>query len=125
MPFAFRSACSCNIRMAFGCTGFEPAPPPTGLVGGLRPRAKPRFSHSVVMPTHAPAAFRYSTRNQPSIKFQGPAPHGDPVGGPTQPPSPSPVAAIAILVLPGVPTTGPTNLPCGDATHPPAVKSMS
>src|SRR6185369_2721077 len=97
---ASRSASCWNIRMAFGCTGFDPAPPPTGWVGERSPRANPSCNHSVVTPTHAPAAFRYSTRNQPSTRFHGPAAgHGDPVGGPTHAPSDA-VFAMASLVVP-------------------------
>src|ERR1700730_17117793 len=124
-PFASRSARCCNIRMAFGCTGFAPAPP-AGVVGEVRPRAKPSCNHSLVMGTHAPAAFRYWTRNHPSIKFQvfELAPQGDPVGAPAaQPASPCPDDAIAILVVP-TPVTA-TAKPCGEVTQPPAVKSTS
>src|SRR4029077_6413507 len=65
---AFKSrsnACFWKIRMALGCTVFPPGA--TGMAG---PRANPRFSHVFVMPIHWPAAFLYSTRNQPSTKGQ-------------------------------------------------------
>src|SRR5579862_10053676 len=65
-PSAFRSANCWNISMAVGCTAF----PPT-VFGLVKPRAKPICSQARVTPTHAPAPFRYSTRNHPSISGQG------------------------------------------------------
>ena len=67
-----RSAGSCNSRIAFGLIGFVPAagalPPLT--VGAARPRANPSCSHSLVTGCQTPEASLYSTRNQPSIRFQ-------------------------------------------------------
>src|ERR1700690_3193109 len=94
-PSALRSAHSWNIRMALGCTTFTPS-----ALGITTLRAKPSFSHSRVTPTQFPAAFRYSTRNHPSINghgcpaagVQAPAGRGSAVGTPGQLPSnPNPV----------------------------------
>jgi hypothetical protein len=61
-----RSAGSCSSRIAFGLIGLVP-----GEVGGNGPRANPSCSHSMVTGTKAePAPGLYSTRSQPSIKFQ-------------------------------------------------------
>src|ERR1035437_4096557 len=54
-----RSAGSCSSRIAFGLIGLPPGP---GAVGGVRPRANPRFSHSAVAGCQAPEASWYSTR---------------------------------------------------------------
>src|SRR5208282_680696 len=64
-PLVARSAGSCSSRIAFGLIGFVPE-----AVGAVRPRANPSDSHSLVTGTHVPELFRYSTRNQPSIRFQ-------------------------------------------------------
>src|ERR1017187_4336330 len=65
-----RSAGSCNKRMAFGLTGFDPAPVGPGAVGAVNPRANPSCSHSLVTGCQIPDASLYSTRNHPSIRFQ-------------------------------------------------------
>ena len=68
-----RSAGCCNNRIAFGLIGFliplagKPAP---FAVGAVTPRANPSDSHSLVTAVQAPALLRYSTRSQPSIRFQ-------------------------------------------------------
>src|SRR5271157_5193023 len=64
-PLTARSAGSCSSRIAFGLIGFV-----NGAVGAVMPRANPSCSHSLVTGTHTPELFRYSTRNQPSIRFQ-------------------------------------------------------
>src|ERR1035438_8996039 len=64
-PSPLRSAGSCSTRIAFGFTGFVP-----GAVGTVVPRAKPRFSHSLVTACQVPLESRYSTRSQPSIRSQ-------------------------------------------------------
>src|SRR5208282_1333457 len=64
-PLTARSAGSCSSRIAFGLTGFV-----NGAVGAVMPRANPSCSHSLVTGTQVPELFRYSTRNQPSIRFQ-------------------------------------------------------
>src|ERR1035437_4723181 len=58
-PEVARSAGSCSNRIAFGLIGLPPGP---GAVGGVRPRANPRFSHSVVAGCQFPEASLYSTR---------------------------------------------------------------
>src|ERR1022692_2003720 len=61
-----RSAGSCSSRIAFGLIGLVP-----GAVGGIGPRANPSCSHSMVTGTKAaPPPGLYSTRSQPSIRFQ-------------------------------------------------------
>src|ERR1017187_4267990 len=54
-----RSAGSCSSRIAFGLIGLPPGP---GAVGGVRPRANPSFSHSLVAGCQFPEASLYSTR---------------------------------------------------------------
>src|SRR5260370_2744563 len=119
-PLASRSARSCKIRMAFGWTILAPAPP-TGVVGGLTSRANPNCNHSVVMPVHTPAAFLYSTRNQPSLRFQGlPPAQGDPIGAPIPFQFPSvAAAAIALVGAPAPPPPSPfTAIPVPSAPPP-------
>src|SRR5208282_3492754 len=56
-PAAERSAGSCSSRMALGVIGLVP-----GAVGGVKPRANPSPSHSVVIGCQTPDASLYSTR---------------------------------------------------------------
>src|SRR5271157_2438598 len=64
-PLALRSAGSCSSRIAFGLMGFSVPPagvPPPEAVGGVRPRANPSCSHSMVTGFQLPEASLYSTR---------------------------------------------------------------
>ena len=68
-----RSAGCCNSRIAFGLIGFMVPPagkPAPFAVGAVTPRANPSDSHSFVTATQLPVVLRYSTRSQPSIRFQ-------------------------------------------------------
>src|SRR5208283_3511695 len=56
-PVPARSVGSCSSRIAFGVIGLVP-----GAVGGVKPRANPSPSHSVVIGCQTPDASLYSTR---------------------------------------------------------------
>src|SRR5581483_5863740 len=63
-PLALRSDCSWKIRIALGWTAFG-APD----VGGVKPRANPSSSHSLVTGTKLPSDLWISTRRYPSSRF--------------------------------------------------------
>src|SRR5271157_3926747 len=72
-PVVARSAGCCSKRIAFGLIGFliPPAGSPAPLaVGGVVSRANPSSSHSLVTGFQLPFTSLYSTRSQPSIRFQ-------------------------------------------------------
>src|ERR1019366_2958685 len=72
-PVVARSTGSCSNRIAFGLIGFTipPAGRPAPLaVGAVVSRANPSSSHSLVTGFQLPFASLYSTRSQPSIRFQ-------------------------------------------------------
>ena len=119
VPLAFRSACCWNIRMAFGCTGFDPAPPlPAGWEKPVRARIQAAAT-SVVIPTHiaggilvlhpqpavhqGPGSGSGATR-EPVGRSGGPVcarcrvRHGDPGGSHAAPPTPFTATARPLSV---------------------------